>query len=91
MLPKTSVASPISNMYLKGIPIANNRTYEIPSIIVINRNHPKAVENTCSSPYFFYKYKLIGTVHMKGFYLLATLIFQSISLSYYIASRSTNK
>ena len=51
MLPKMSVASPISNMYLMGIPMASNKTYEIPSIIVINRNHPIAVENTSSSPY----------------------------------------
>jgi hypothetical protein len=39
-----------------GIPMASNRTYEIPSIIVINRNQPIAVENIRSSPYSLYKY-----------------------------------
>lgn len=83
MLPKMSVASPISNMYLMGIPMASNKTYEIPSIMVINRNHPIAVENIRSSPYSLYKY---GTQIQ-----LPVLNPKSVTLSYYIMETPTNK
>lgn len=66
-----------------GIPIASNRTYEIPSIIVINRNHPIAVENIRTSPYSLYK-------SQTDFQLLVPHP-KYVPLSYYITGRSPNK